>query len=140
MGANVWMVIWPNQKVNIASAEAVAAGGQADPAAAGAAKLAGRVSRVNTFFSIPMLFFMVFTTHFAPNFKNPGGSAAVTWILFAIIWVGAELSALGKLPGGLDSPFCKMVLDNHIKTIEAGIVAVVVLYFIGWELVIGGIH
>ena len=37
MGANVWMVIWPNQKINIASAEAVAAGGQPDPAAANAA-------------------------------------------------------------------------------------------------------
>jgi len=140
MGANVWMVIWPNQKINIASAEVVAAGGQPDPAAPGAAKLAGRVSRVNTFFSIPMLFFMVFTTHFAPLFKDPGGSAVVTWLLFAIIWVGAELSALGKLPGGLDSPFCKVVLNDHIKTIEAGIVAVVVLYLIGWELVIGGIH
>ena len=36
MAANVWMVIWPNQRINIASAEAVAAGGAADPAAAGA--------------------------------------------------------------------------------------------------------
>jgi uncharacterized membrane protein len=140
MGANVWMVIWPNQKINIASAESVAAGGAADPAAAGAAKLAGRASRVNTFFSIPMLLFMVFTTHFAPNFKDPDSTAIVTWILFVIIWAGAELSALGKLPGGLDSPFCKMVLDDHIKTIEAGIIAVAVLYLIGWELAIGGIH
>ena len=49
------------------SAEAVAAGGEADPAAAGAAKLAGRASRVNAFFSIPMVFFMVFTSHFAPS-------------------------------------------------------------------------
>jgi hypothetical protein len=30
-----------------------------------------------------------------------------------------------------------MVLDNHIKTIEAGLIAVAVLYLIGWELVIG---
>jgi uncharacterized membrane protein len=138
MAANVWMVIWPNQRINIASAEAVAAGGEADPAAAGAAKLAGRVSRVNTFFSIPMAFFMVFTSHFAFRFADPGGSAVVTWILFLVILAVAELSALGKLPGGLDSPFCKMVLDNHIKTIEAGLVALAILYFIGWELVIGG--
>jgi uncharacterized membrane protein len=136
MAANVWMVIWPNQKINIGSAETVAAGGEADPKAPGAAKLAGRVSRVNAFFSIPMLFFMVFTSHFSNHFKNPGGSAVVTWILFLIIWAGAELSALGKLPGGLDSPFCKMVLDNHIKTIEAGLIAVAVLYIIGWEIVL----
>jgi uncharacterized membrane protein len=137
MAANVWMVIWPNQKINIGSAEAVAAGGEPDPNAAEAAKKAGRASRVNAFFSIPMLFFMVFTSHFSGNFDSPGGSAIVTWILFLIIWAGAELSALGILPGGLDSPFNKMVLDNHIKTIEAGLIAVAVLYFIGWELVLG---
>ena len=137
MAANVWMVIWPNQQINIKSAQTVADGGEPDPAAAGAAKLAGRASRVNAFFSIPMLFFMVFTSHFAPRFSNPGGAGVITWILFIIIWAGAELSALGKLPGGLDSPFCKMVLDNHIKTIEAGLIAVAVLYLIGWELVIG---
>jgi hypothetical protein len=84
-----------------------------------------------------MLFFMVFKSHFAQRFSNPGGAGVITWILFIIIWAGAELSALGKLPGGLDSPFCKMVLDNHIKTIEAGLIAVAVLYLIGWELVIG---
>ena len=139
MAANVWMVIWPNQKINIASAEAVAAGGQPDPAAVGAAKLAGRASRVNTFFSIPMLFFMVFTTHFAPNFKDPGGSAVIVWILFVLIWLGAELSALGKL-GGLDNPFCVKVLNDHKTTIYAGLIALAVLYIVGWEIVIGGIH
>ena len=101
MGANVWMIIWPNQQVNIASAEAVAAGGQADPAAAGAAMAAGRASRVNAFFSIPMAFFMVFTSHFAPQFDKPGGAGVVVWIIFLVIAVFAELSALGKLPGGL---------------------------------------
>jgi uncharacterized membrane protein len=137
MGANVWMIIWPNQRINIASAEAVAAGGEADPAAAGAAKAAGRASRVNAFFSIPMAFFMLFTSHFAPRFSDPGGAGIAVWIIFIVIWVGAELSALGKLPGGYDSPFCKLVLDNHIKTIEAGLLATAILYFIGWELIIG---
>ena len=68
-----------------------------------------------------MLFFMVFTTHFAPNFKDPGGSAVVVWILFVLIWAGAELSALGKF-GGLDNPFCVKVLNDHKKTIYAGLV------------------
>ena len=121
--------------------EAVAAGGEADPAAAGAAKLAGRASRVNTFFSIPMLFFMVFTTPLRPELQESGrvGGRHLDPVRSSS-GPAPSCSALGKLPGGLDSPFCKMVLDNHIKTIEAGIVAVVVLYFIGWELVIGGIH
>jgi len=36
MFLNVWLIIWPNQKIVIASAEKVAAGGAADPAAAAA--------------------------------------------------------------------------------------------------------
>jgi uncharacterized membrane protein len=136
MGANVWMVIWPKQRINIASAERVAAGGDADPEAAGAAKLAGRASRVNTFFSIPMAFFMVFTSHFAPRFGDVGGEAVITWIIFLAIWVFAEASALGYI-GGLDSAFNKLVFDNHIRTIEAGLIATAILYFIGWEAVLG---
>jgi uncharacterized membrane protein len=140
MGTNVWMIIWPNQRVNIASAEAVAAGGQADPAAAGAALAAGRASRVNAFFSIPLAFFMLFTSHFAFRFENPGGGeAAVVWIIFLLIVVFAELSALGKLPGGYDAPFNTMVLADHKKTIYAGLIFTAVMYFIGWELIIGSI-
>jgi uncharacterized membrane protein len=136
MGANVWMVIWPKQRINIASAERVAAGGEPDPEAAGAAKLAGRASRVNTFFSIPMAFFMVFTSHFAPAFGDVGSEAVITWIIFLAIWAFAEASALGYI-GGLDSAFNKLVFDNHIHTIEAGLIATAILYFIGWEAVLG---
>ena len=34
MFLNVWLIIWPNQRIVIASNQAVAAGGDADPAAA----------------------------------------------------------------------------------------------------------
>ena len=64
----------PTSRSTSSPPQTVADGGEADPAAAGAAKLAGRASRVNAFFSIPMLFFMVFTSHFAPRFSNPGGA------------------------------------------------------------------
>ena len=47
-------------------------------------------------------------------------------------------SALGKL-GGLDNPFCVKVLNDHKTTIYAGLIALAVLYIIGWEIVIGGI-
>jgi len=43
---NVWGVIWRNQKINIASSVAVAAGGEADPRAAKAANAAGRASQL----------------------------------------------------------------------------------------------
>ena len=65
MFLNVWLIIWPNQKIVIASAEKVAAGGEADPAAAGALAKAGLASRTNTLFSIPMLFFMASSVHLA---------------------------------------------------------------------------
>ncbi len=65
MFLNVWVIIWPNQKIAIASAEKVAAGGEADPAAAGALAKAGLASRTNTLFSIPMLFFMASSVHLA---------------------------------------------------------------------------
>jgi uncharacterized membrane protein len=63
MWYNVWFVIMPRQRLTIASAEAVAAGGQANPEAAAQAPLAARASRTNVLFSIPMLFFMGAARH-----------------------------------------------------------------------------
>ena len=66
MFLNVWLIIWPNQKILIASATQVAQGGEALPEAAGAAPKAGLASRTNTLFSLPMLFFMGSSAHM-PN-------------------------------------------------------------------------
>ncbi len=63
MFLNVWLIIWPNQKVVIASAKQAAAGGAALPGAAAALAKAGLASRTNTLFSIPMLFFMASSRH-----------------------------------------------------------------------------
>ncbi|HET6565479.1 MAG TPA: urate hydroxylase PuuD [Xanthomonadales bacterium] len=76
MFLNVWLIIWPNQKIAIASAEKVAAGGEADPAAAGALAKAGLASRTNTLFSIPMLFFMASSVHLA-QLAQPVMSASI---------------------------------------------------------------
>ncbi len=65
MWYNVWFVIMPRQRLAIANAENVAAGKPADPAAAAAAPVAGRASRTNVLFSIPMLFFMGAARHLA---------------------------------------------------------------------------
>jgi uncharacterized membrane protein len=53
MAFNVWFIIWPNQKKILGIAEA-----SPDEKAA-AARLAGMTSRINTMFSIPMLYCMV---------------------------------------------------------------------------------
>ncbi len=53
MAANVWFIIWPNQKKVLGMVEA------SKEAKAAAAKTAGMASRINTLLSIPMLFAMV---------------------------------------------------------------------------------
>ncbi|HLF29674.1 MAG TPA: urate hydroxylase PuuD [Xanthomonadales bacterium] len=82
MFLNVWLIIWPNQKIVVASAEKVAAGGEANPAAASALAKAGLASRTNTLFSIPMLFFMASSMHLQ-QLAIPVASASV-WSKVAV--------------------------------------------------------
>jgi uncharacterized membrane protein len=134
MFLNVWGVIWRHQKVIIASAESVASGGEANPAAAALAKPAARASRANTLMSIPMLWFMVFAAHGAVWFDGIGGTVGY-WILVLVLWAFVEASALGFI-GGFDSPFNKLVFDKHRSTIIAGFVLLAIVYFVGWELIL----
>ncbi len=70
MFLNVWLIIWPNQKIVIASAQQVAGGGEALPEAAGAAPKAALASRTNTMFSVPMLYFMGSSAHLPTGFLS----------------------------------------------------------------------
>ncbi|MGR8978545.1 MAG: urate hydroxylase PuuD [Gammaproteobacteria bacterium] len=81
MFLNVWLIIWPNQKIVIASAKQVAQGGSALPEAAGALAAAGLASRTNTLFSIPMLFFMGASSHYPHGFKLVALIVAIVIIL-----------------------------------------------------------
>jgi hypothetical protein len=137
MFLNVWGVIWPNQKINIASSVAVAGGGQADPRAAKAANAAGRASRINTFFSIPMLFFMVFAAHYSGRYADDSGKLAAVFIIAAVVWAVMEASALGFI-GGLDNAINKAILADHRKTIGAGFAFLLILLLIGFEAIVGG--
>jgi uncharacterized membrane protein len=134
MFLNVWGVIWRNQKIVIGNAENVAAGGEANPEAPAAAKRAARASRCNTLFSIPMLWFMVFTAH-GVTFYSAVGGTIVYWAFLLIIWGLIEASALGYI-GGFDSPFNKLAFDKHQNTIWAGFILLAVIWFIGWELLL----
>jgi uncharacterized membrane protein len=99
MFLNVWLIIWPNQKIVIASAENAAAGGEADPAAAGALGKAGLASRTNTLFSIPMLFFMASSMHLPLiSAVKPVGSASILSLIavFGIILALAINGIKGK--------------------------------------------
>ena len=96
---NVWGVIWRNQKVVLANAANVLAGGEADPNAPAAGRRALMASRQNAIFSVAMLFFMVYRGH-APNTGNvlSSGQLAVFWIVALAIVIVMELNALGMLP------------------------------------------
>jgi uncharacterized membrane protein len=103
MFLNVWLIIWPNQKIVIASAEKVAGGGEADPAAAGALAKAGLASRTNTLFSIPMLFFMASSVHLS-QLATPVQQAGPLSLLvvFGIILL-LEINALKGKTGPMTS-------------------------------------
>ena len=137
MFANVWMVIWPNQKIVIANARNVLSGGQADPAAADAGRRAALASRQNTIFSFPMLFFMVGTAHFfSPALYNTTTSSdrGIYFAITAVIWIVFELSALGIIGGRAAGNITNWVYENHWRAIGTGLVLVVVWYAL-WEII-----
>lgn len=100
MMLNVWGVIWRNQKVVLANAANVLAGGEADPNAAAAGRRAMMASRQNTIFSVSMLFFMVYKSHgpYAGSLELSGGKVGTFWLITLILIVVLELNALGLMP------------------------------------------
>ena len=131
MFLNVWLVIWPNQKIFIANAEATAAGGEALPNAATAARKAACASRTNTLFSIPMLFFMGATGHFASRYSaTEGGDRAIYWIVALVLIVLFEGIALSAPAAGAGTAWH---IDSHRNTIITGFVLWVILLAF-WEI------
>jgi uncharacterized membrane protein len=97
MFLNVWLIIWPNQKIVIANAQAVAAGKAANPDAPNAAARALLASRTNTLFSIPMLFCMEAARHL-PLAASDTTKFGVFFGLVGAIMLVLEINAIkGKL-------------------------------------------
>lgn len=93
MFLNVWLIIWPKQKIVIANAVATAGGAPANPAAAAAGARALVASRTNTLFSIPMMFFMVGANHLGYAVGD-GSQVGLYWII-ALLLIGAlELNSI----------------------------------------------
>ncbi len=98
MFLNVWLIIWPNQKIVIASNQQVKAGGEALPAAAGAAPKAGLASRTNTLFSIPMLFFMGSSAHYSHGGLDGNTTALiVSLVIIAVLELNAIVGKQGPM-------------------------------------------
>ena len=97
MWANVWFVIWPKQQIVMASANAVAGGGAANPQAAVVAPQALLASRTNTLLSIPMLFFMGSASHL-PLPVTPESNLMMVSVVLGLLWLAIEGNALkGKI-------------------------------------------
>lgn len=126
MFLNVWLVIWPAQKVVIASATQVAQGGQAIPEAAARARRGALASRTNTVFSIPMLFYMGAASHFGGLVGQTTASAATTLLIVAAVIIGAvEVNALSGTQGPTKKP-----LDSVSGALWFGFILSAVLYLV----------
>ena len=128
MFLNVWLVIWPAQKVVIASTTQVAQGGQAIPEAAARGRRAALASRTNTLFSIPMLFFMGAASHYT-TLVGQTSTATLTWFwVINLVIIGVvELNALVGTQGPTKKP-----LDSISGTLWAGFILTAILYFLFW--------
>ncbi|HUR76543.1 MAG TPA: hypothetical protein VMZ22_01250 [Acidimicrobiales bacterium] len=137
MFLNVWGVIWRNQKTVIASAQGVAEGRPADPAAADAGRKALLASRTNAIFSIPLLFFMAFTSHLAPIYPQAPESSdrLMFWLPVLAVVALFELNALGVIGGFGPSPMRKY-LETHRNSIITGFV-LFALFYLWFEVTLG---
>ena len=100
MAANVWMIIWKNQKVVLANAANVLGGGEANADAPTAGRKALLASRQNMIFSVSMLFFMVGSAHFYSVFADASSSDASMFLMISCAIIALfELNAIGIFGG-----------------------------------------
>lgn len=113
MMLNVWLIIWPNQKIVIGLAEG-------DKAAAG--PKAGLASRTNTLFSLPMLYFMVASIH---GLAASGGTemSMPALIIGLVIIAVIEANAIwGKMLSVIQSVNAVIISSIILTVIMAGLV------------------
>jgi uncharacterized membrane protein len=132
MWFNVWFLIWPAQKLVIRSAEQVAAGGEAIAEAAARGAKSGMVSRTNTFFSIPMLFFMGAASHLQ-TVQGLEPNLTAYWIAVLVVVALVEINALIGPGAPTQKP-----LTTVGGTITGGFVLAAVLFALAAAFLGGG--
>lgn len=108
MFLNVWLIIWPNQRIVIASNRQVLDGGEPLAEAAAAQGKAGLASRTNTLFSLPMLFFMGASAHLFEgvgrmSLRSDESASLVAIVLTLIIVALLEYNAIRGKTGPMTS-------------------------------------
>ena len=135
MLTNVWMFIWPNQRIVIANARGLLAGKEADPNTATAGRKALLASRTNALLSFTMAMFMTGTSHFfgSGHFDANGGKVWIYWIIAIALLAVIEANALGYI-GGLQGQFTKLLED--FRNIFYGGAALAVIFYLMWEIIL----
>jgi uncharacterized membrane protein len=128
MAANVWMIIWKNQKIVIANAANVLNGGEADPDAATAGRRALLASRQNMIFSVSMLSFMVGTSHYYGIFSPTSGEANLFVVIAVVIGALFQINALGLLGGIKAGNKLLWPYESHKNAIITSVVLWAVLF------------
>jgi uncharacterized membrane protein len=118
MFLNVWLIIWPNNRLMIENAMKTAKGETPIPGIAELAARAAVASRTNTLFSIPMLFFMTAASHL-PLSISPEKSLVPYWSVFGILVGAIEMNAIKGKMG---------ILQKLVHVIHGGIVLSILLY------------
>ena len=116
MMLNVWLIIWPNQKIVIGLAEG-------DKAAAG--PKAGLASRTNTLFSLPMLYFMVASIHgLAASGGTWGAETSMPALIIGLVIIAViEANAIwGKMLSVIQSVNAVIISSIILTVIMAGLV------------------
>lgn len=122
MFLNVWLIIWPNQKILIQSNQSISNGGAALPEAGAAAPKAALASRTNTLFSLPMLFFMGSSAHLPHGWvMSPESLAAlvVALIIILILEINAILGRVGPMASISGVLTCSVILTAVLYLIVA---------------------
>jgi len=139
MAANVWMIIWKNQRVVLANAVGIIEGREADPAAAAAGRKATLASRQNFIFSLSMLFFMVGAAHFYDRGVFAQASSDNGWIFFLISCVLIalfQLNALGVFGGTATTNKLLWPYESHKNAIYTAVALWAVLWILS-EILLG---
>jgi uncharacterized membrane protein len=131
MAANVWMIIWKNQKVVIANATNVLSGGEANPDAATAGRRAMLASRQNMIFSVSMLFFMVGAAHYYPEAFTATTGSGYTFVLISVV-IGAllQMNCLGLFGGIKAGNKMLWQYETQKNAIISSVVLFVVLFVV----------
>jgi uncharacterized membrane protein len=136
MAANVWMIIWKNQRVVLANAVNVLGGAEADPNAATAGRRALLASRQNMIFSVSMLWFMVGAAHFYSGaFADASSSDAWTFFIVAMVITAVlQLNALGMFGGIKAGNKLLWIYESHKNALITSGVLWVILWLLSETL------